>query len=186
MSKELDLRPDLYCRSIVQVPFEKLASLGVVNICIDVDNTLALRDSSIVNNEILTALDEAQKCGYIKKICVVSNIIFGANRAKRVENIAQQLNTPHFFAARFWHRKPGPKPFLEAMKMMESQPQNTAIIGDQIYTDILGGKRLGLFTVLVKPLGPDHWATRLTNRRKREERILRDIRLYQQVKEKTT
>ncbi|MBQ7529030.1 HAD-IIIA family hydrolase [bacterium] len=183
MSKELDLKPDIYCKDVTQVPFAELHSRGIDNICIDVDNTLALRDSYTVNSKILTTLEEARKCGYIKNICVVSNIIFGAKRAKRVEEIAKQLNTPHFFAARFWHRKPGPKPFLEAMKMMDSQPQNTAIIGDQIFTDILGGKRLGLFTVLVKPLGPDHWCTALTNRRKREEYILREMRLHHHKKE---
>ncbi len=59
--------------------------------------------------------------------------------------------------------------------MMNSQPENTAIIGDQIFTDVLGGKRLGLYTILVRPLGEDHWTTRLTGRRRREIRILKRL-----------
>lgn len=61
--------------------------------------------------------------------------------------------------------------------MMEAQPAQTAIIGDQLFTDIAGGNKLGLYTILVRPLGPDHWSTRLSGRRLREARILRALGL---------
>lgn len=38
------------------------------------------------------------------------------------------------------------------MAILRTQPEQTAVIGDQIFTDILGAKRLGLFAILVKPL----------------------------------
>ena len=167
--------PDLYCHNIADVPFASLAKKNIVNICLDVDNTLAKRDYLLIDYQTIKALDNARRKGHIKNICIVSNISWGHSREERVRKIAEQLEIEHYFAARFWERKPGAKPFLEAMRMMNSQPENTAIIGDQIFTDVLGGKRLGLYTILVRPLGEDHWTTRLTGRRRREMHILKHI-----------
>ena len=169
--------PDLYCSSVASVPFGKMAQRGIVNICFDLDNTLAERTSWDLDENSLLAVNDARRNGYIKNICIVSNIIFGAKRAERVYAAAEQLKTKHCFAARFWERKPGPRPFMEAMRMMNSEPCSTAIIGDQIFTDIAGGKKLGLYTILVKPLGGDHWATMLTGRRFREALILQDLKV---------
>lgn len=167
--------PDLYCHNIADVPFASLAKKNIVNICLDVDNTLAKRGSLLIDYQTVKALDKARQNGHIKNICIVSNIIWGRSREERVRKIAEQLAIEHYFAARFWERKPNAKPFLEAMRLMDSQPENTAIIGDQIFTDVVGGKRLGLFTILVRPLGEDHWTTRLTWRRHREIRILKHL-----------
>jgi len=38
------------------------------------------------------------------------------------------------------------------MDILETTPGETAVVGDQLFTDILGGNRLGLFTVLVIPM----------------------------------
>ncbi|MBQ7503638.1 YqeG family HAD IIIA-type phosphatase [bacterium] len=175
-----ELLPNLYCRDIASVPFHKLAEQGIVNICIDLDNTLALRRSDLIEQHILDTLSKARQAGFIQKICVVSNIIFGKKRFNRVKNAAAQLQTPYFFAAHFFNRKPFAAPFLKAMEQMNSKPENTAMIGDQIFTDIIGGNRAGLYTILVVPLGNDHWVTGFTGRRRREKRILKDLFMHQQ------
>jgi HAD superfamily phosphatase (TIGR01668 family) len=62
--------------------------------------------------------------------------------------------------------KPRKSPFRRAMKMLGMTPGETAVVGDQIFTDILGGNRLGLYTILVVPMpGKEYWATELINRR---------------------
>jgi hypothetical protein len=48
--------------------------------------------------------------------------------------------------------KPLPFGFKSAMKRHGATPSNTAVIGDQMFTDILGGNLLGIKTVLVLPL----------------------------------
>jgi len=48
--------------------------------------------------------------------------------------------------------KPRKRAFKEAMELMELSPLETAVIGDQIFTDIYGGNRLGLYAILVKPI----------------------------------
>jgi len=66
------------------------------------------------------------------------------------------------FSSRY---KPLKRPFLDAMKMMNTDNKNTAVIGDQIFTDVLGGKRLNLFTILVFPIKrQDALGTRLIYR----------------------
>lgn len=176
-----DLRlPQLYCESICQVPFEKLRQFGVTSLCIDLDNTLCLRHSDTPAPEIAEAIQRARETFGAEHLCILSNIVWGRHRAVRVAAVAKKLHISHYFAAHFWHRKPLPFPFLEAMRLMNSQPQQTAIIGDQMFTDIVGGNRLGLFTVLLNPLGSDHWTTRLTGRRRREAKILNNgsLQLY--------
>jgi len=76
-------------------------------------------------------------------MCFVSN-----NTDLRVKEIADRVNIP--FIARA--KKPRRRSFRKAMALMDTKPEHTAVVGDQIFTDILGGNRLGLFTVLVSPI----------------------------------
>lgn len=166
------LCPDHYCRGIQDLDFAHLARLGRVHVCLDLDNTLALRDSWEPAAGVVEALQRARAEGHVRDFCLVSNVIWGRRRLARLEHFARVLDIPHFFPAMLWYRKPSPRPFREAMKLMGATPETTAIVGDQIFTDIAGGKRLGLYTVLVQPLGPDHWTTFWSARRRREVAIL--------------
>lgn len=172
-----NIAPKLYCPSVADIKFSTLAFQGIVNYCFDIDNTLASRTDEHPLPKLAAAIERARKAGYIRGLCVVSNIIFGEARRQRVINFARDLNTPHYYAANFWERKPSPKPFLAAMKMLHSDPTNTAFVGDQLFTDIIGGNRLGMYTILVQPIGPDHWCTRLTGRRKKEQIFLQRLGL---------
>ncbi|MDD3705135.1 MAG: HAD hydrolase-like protein [Clostridiaceae bacterium] len=68
--------------------------------------------------------------------------------------------------------KPSKTAFRRAMKLMNSVPANTAVIGDQIFTDVLGGNRLGLYTILVAPISDKEFIwTRII--RKLERHILK-------------
>ncbi len=48
--------------------------------------------------------------------------------------------------------KPSRRAFLQALDLLGSRPEQAAMIGDQVFTDVLGGNRLGLYTILVVPL----------------------------------
>ena len=69
------------------------------------------------------------------------------NKKVRVSNFGRILGVPAISA-----RKPRRRAFREAMRIMNTRPETTAVIGDQIFTDVLGGNRLGLYTILVVPL----------------------------------
>lgn len=169
-----DLRlPDYYFDSFIDIDFQMLKSKGYSNLIIDVDNTIAVKGAITpeenTGNKLRELLD--QHNGW--KICLVSNIVFGRKREERVRKIADSINVP-WVAAWLLDMKPNPAPFRKAMKILGSKPENTLVIGDQMFTDIVGGNKLGLLTILVNPLGPDHWSTDLTGRRNKERKILKE------------
>ncbi len=170
------LKPNLYLERLEDVDFRQLAQKGIVHYCLDVDNTILTHDSNEVPPSLCDLIDTARSKGYIKSICLISNVILGIGRTQRLAYIAEQLGIPHYYPALLFQRKPNPKPFLWAMEVMRSEPATTAVIGDQIFSDILGGNRLGMYTILIKPKGKDHWTTRLSGKRQRERQIL--ARLY--------
>lgn len=165
--------PDLCVPSIWDVPFASLAQRGIVNYIFDVDNTILPQFSNVVEPRVIECLQKARNEGWIRRACLLSNAMFGSERQLRLEKIARQIAIPEIFAADFWSRKPHPVGFYWALERMQSSPANTAIVGDQMYSDMVGGNRMGLYTVLVTPQGPDHWSTGLVLRRLREWWVLR-------------
>ncbi|MBS2039549.1 HAD hydrolase-like protein [bacterium] len=165
--------PDLVLPSILEVPFARLAERGIVNYIFDVDNTLLPQFSQKVEEKVVRHLQKAQREGWIQSACLLSNAMFGSERQLRMERIGKQLGIPDLFAADFWSRKPHPVGFFWALERMQCTAASTAIVGDQIYSDIVGGNRMGLYTILVSPPGPDHWSTGLVMRRLREWLLLR-------------
>lgn len=124
-----DLAPDLLLR------------MGVCNALIDLDNTLLAWGTEELDQEVRDWVRLALDAGL--KLCILSN-----TRSYRVAYYALQLGIPYVGVA----LKPTRTAARGAMRLLECQAENTAIIGDQIFTDILLGRRLGLYTVLVKPL----------------------------------
>lgn len=114
---------------------------------------------------------EARAGGALRDVCLVSNVSVGRRKRQRVEAFARELEA-HFVLPGFFHLKPHPAPFLEAMRRMGATAAETVVVGDQLFTDVRGGNRLDMFTVYVRPIGPDHWTTGLTLRRYRERRLL--------------
>jgi len=167
-------RPNLYYSAFWEIDFRELERRGIKNLIIDVDSTIAHKDSKEVDPRVRNVLRKVLESGVIKNACLVSNIMAGKHREKRVAKMAGKLNIP-YVAARFYHRKPGSKPFIKGLEYMNATPGETAVIGDQIFTDILGGNRLGMLTILVKPLGSVHWSTVLFLRRFREKLLLKKM-----------
>ena len=75
---------------------------------------------------------------------------------EKVEKVAKILEIPY----KNFAMKPFKKGFLEIQKEIKESPENIAVVGDQIFTDILGGNRCKMFTILVEPINPkDYWYT---------------------------
>lgn len=168
------LRPDLYYTAIWMIDFMALSQRGIDYLLIDVDSTIADHHSKTIDPRAKEVLLSALNEGYIKNACLVSNVMYGKKKKRRVASMAGELGIP-FVAAPFFRAKPNVSPFLAGLEKMNANPGNTAVIGDQIFTDILGGNRLGMVTILIKPLGKIHWTTRLSLRRVRERRLLKRL-----------
>ena len=149
------LIPDVYLESIYLIDIEKLQEKkNIKGIIVDLDNTLVPWGSNNLDQKIVSWIKQVKKSGM--KICIVSN-----STANHVLDISNLLDIP-FYSSRF---KPMKRPFREAMKMMNTINRETVVIGDQIFTDVLGGNRLKLLTILVCPLGQDEsFGTTIVNR----------------------
>ncbi|MCS7165774.1 MAG: YqeG family HAD IIIA-type phosphatase [Candidatus Calescibacterium sp.] len=135
------LIPTLVYDSIEKISVSKLKEMNVDTILLDLDNTLVPWNETSIPNEIYNYLLSLKKEGF--KICIVSNAL-----PMRVKRISEELNIPYIALA----AKPSTKPLRKAIKLLQSKIENTVIIGDQLFTDILAGNRLGIKTILVKPI----------------------------------
>lgn len=133
--------PNEYVKSIFQIDIAKLAESGVKGIITDLDNTLVGWDVEEPTEEVKAWFQKAKKHGIT--VTIVSN-----NNERRVAEFAKPLEADCIFKA----RKPRGKAFNRATKQMALQPDEVVVIGDQMLTDVFGGKRRGLFTIMVVPV----------------------------------
>ncbi len=146
--------PNLYVPSIYDLDPEYLRRQGIRGLIFDLDNTIVERGQLTFPPELLAWMDGLRAKDF--KIAIVSN-----NRHPAAEEAAKAHGIPAVFRA----VKPRRKPFLLAMEMMNVSRRETAVVGDQVFTDIFGGNRLGLFTILINPLpGKEFIGTTLFSR----------------------
>lgn len=156
--------PDEYVKSIYEIDIDKLIKRGIKGIVTDLDNTLIEWDRADATPELSKWLKKLEDKGLL--VTIISN-----NNQKRVEHFAQPLKLPFIFNA----RKPMTKAFKRAIKEMGIKREETVVIGDQIFTDVFGGNRLGLHTIMVVPVAStDGFWTRFN--RKMERIILSKMR----------
>lgn len=158
------LNPQMYLSSVLEIEPEKLYTMGIRGIVIDIDNTIVPWSSYDLSLAVAQWLEQVKATGIA--VCVVSNA-----KSQRVTRLITPLNIPAIAKA----GKPMARSFRKAMKILKTTPPQTAVVGDQIFTDILGGNRLKLYTILVAPMSRKEFiGTRLM--RQLERPILRRIR----------
>jgi hypothetical protein len=136
------LKPNVYLNSIYNIDLDKLSKIKKIKgIIIDLDNTLVAWGSNEIDSRIIDWIKDAKKLGL--KICIVSN-----TNSKRVEKFAKILDIPYYSK----HFKPFSISFINGLKILNTRKDETVIVGDQIFTDIWGGNKLKLFTILVTPI----------------------------------
>ncbi|WP_438446177.1 YqeG family HAD IIIA-type phosphatase [Gorillibacterium sp. sgz5001074] len=135
------LLPRMNADTIYDIPLETLWKQGIRGIITDLDNTLVGAKEPLATPELVDWLKLVKDRGF--QVVIVSN-----NNRLRVSAFADPIVVPFIPSA----RKPMNRAFRQAMERMKLNPGQTAVIGDQMLTDVLGGNRLGLYTILVKPI----------------------------------
>ncbi len=133
--------PDLMVDEISEIPREILKQRGIIGLILDLDNTIVPWDGLELSRVTKQWIIDAQKEGFA--FFIVSN-----STTARVEHFSRLLNIPAISLA----QKPRRVNFRKALQAMNLSPHQVAVIGDQVFTDVWGGNRLGCFTILVIPM----------------------------------
>ncbi|WP_318615116.1 YqeG family HAD IIIA-type phosphatase [Sporosarcina sp. YIM B06819] len=156
--------PDEYVKNVFHIQPEKLMERGVKGIITDLDNTLVEWDRPDATAEIIEWLKSMKDVGI--QVMIVSN-----NNINRVKAFCEPHGIPFICDA----RKPLRKSFKKALITMAIEKEQAVFIGDQMMTDILGGNRAGLHTILVVPVASsDGFFTKFN--RMMERRIMANLK----------
>jgi uncharacterized protein len=135
------LYPDEYVDSIYHIDYCLLQEKGFNSLIFDIDNTLAPFDIKVPDDKLIQHFKDLTEKGF--KIALVSN-----NNEKRVVDFNKDLK----FNANFKAGKPKKTGLLKSIDYFKQEARNIVLVGDQIFTDVFGGNRLGMYTILVKPI----------------------------------
>lgn len=133
--------PDLFLDSVLSIDLDALKARGIDTLLLDMDNTILPRDCQSVPPELSAWASSLIPAGF--KVCLLSNNWHG-----RIARVADKYGFELVSKA----VKPLPPAYLLALHRTKSRARNAAMIGDQFFTDILGGSLLGVYTILVEPL----------------------------------
>lgn len=133
--------PAVQLDRIQDISAELLDRNGIKGLILDIDNTLVPEHMKEADENAVRWIEQMKAAGF--KLCIVSNAT-----KKRVIKFNERLKLYAIHRA----LKPGTSAFLKAARLLDFKNKNIAVVGDQIFTDIYGGNRAGMFTILVKPI----------------------------------
>lgn len=138
------LRPHSRIETAYQLTPEFFSTRGIKGIIIDLDNTLVAWGEDLITPEMKSWIGSLRASGI--KVCILSNAL-----ENRVREIGTRLEVPWVSRA----VKPRKYPFRKALRILGTSPRETAVIGDQLFTDIFGGNRMALYTIWTTPISAE-------------------------------
>ncbi len=138
------LRPDwLLERTLVELPLQELLDRGIRALVLDVDRTLLPRRQASLPESMRRWLEQAKQQLPI-------HLLSNNPSRQRIGRVAEELGVPFTTSA----GKPRRAALRRVLTSLDLPAHQVALIGDRLFTDVIVGNRLGLFTVLVKPIDP--------------------------------
>lgn len=132
--------PNNYVDSTYSIDFKKYYDLGYRGILFDIDNTL-VEHGKPATKRAVELFEELRRIGF--NTCLISN-----NKEPRVKPFADLVKSDYIYDA----HKPSTKNYRKAMEIMGTTLGNSMFVGDQLFTDVYGANRAGMYTILVKPI----------------------------------
>lgn len=134
--------PGEWVDSTYQIPWNTWYDRGIRGVIFDIDNTL-VKHNEPANQQAVALFRQLHQMGM--GTCLLSN-----NKEPRVKAFGEQVDSPYIFKA----GKPSGKNYLRAMELMGTDRKTTLFVGDQLFTDVYGANRCGIYSILVKPIDP--------------------------------
>lgn len=138
----MNVYPDLYLDNVTEINATLLKKNKIEGLILDVDNTLI--------DYYRNLIDGAEEwCEELKNEGIKCIILSNSNKKDKIEKVAKSLNIEYLMFA----KKPMKSGFRKALDQMGLLPEKVAVVGDQLFTDVLGAKRMNMFSILVKQVG---------------------------------
>lgn len=145
------LYPKAYFDKITDITIDFLKKNKINGLILDVDNTL-------IDFDRVMLLGLKEWTNEMKKNSIKLYILSNSNKKDKVSKVANDLELEYTCFA----RKPLKSGFKKAIQILNLDPKNIGVVGDQILTDVLGANRCKMFSILVKPINErDIWITRI-------------------------
>ena len=145
------LYPNAHFNNVREITIEFLKENEITALILDVDNTLIDYDRNLAEETVQWAENLKQE-GI--KLYILSN----SNKKEKVKTVAEKLKLEY----EYFGKKPLKSGFRKVQKKLQEKPENIGVVGDQIFTDVLGGNRCKMFSILVEPIAEkDIWITLL-------------------------
>ncbi len=135
------LYPNELLNKVEEITIQFIQKNKLKALILDVDNTLIDYNKNLSQEKIEWAKNLK---GQGVKLYILSN----TNKKEKVEKVANKLEIPYILFA----KKPSKKGFLKIQKELQLKPEQIGVVGDQIFTDVIGGNRCKMFTILVEPI----------------------------------
>jgi HAD superfamily phosphatase (TIGR01668 family) len=135
--------PDAVYDKVTDIEAKTLVEMGIRGLALDVDNTIAKYSEDQPAPEIISWIKKLREEGF--SLVIVSN----SRKQERVPKISRALDLQYIVRA----GKPSRRGFIEATRILDMEPKDVAVVGDQIFTDVLGAKRAGCKAIIVYPRG---------------------------------
>lgn len=140
-------RPHRNYDKVTDITPQALRALGVSGVLLDIDGTLMRTKDAEPSAEIIAW------CGALRQAGILPFILSNNKHPQRVARFGALLEADYIYLA----KKPAQHGFLEAARRMNLPPERLALIGDQIYTDMLGARRFGCLALRVRSLDTYLW-----------------------------
>lgn len=143
--------PTVSTKGLLDITPDLLRKMKVKAILLDVDNTLSHHDSQIPFDGAIAWTKQMQAEGF--QCIIVSN-----NTQERITPFAKIFDLPFIWRA----CKPLPIGYQKAAKRLGVKCKESVIIGDQVFTDIIGANLIGMKSILLEPAEEEHgWSFRI-------------------------
>lgn len=134
--------PDEYLDCAYEIDYEAFYGRGMRGVIFDIDNTLVPHDAP-ADERAIALFERLHRMG-------CGTMLLSNNKEPRVKSFADKVGTDYLYKA----GKPGRAGYRKAMERMGTDERTTLFVGDQLFTDVWGAKRSGIYAVLVKPIHP--------------------------------
>ena len=135
------LKPDIKLHGITDITVELLNKFNIKALLLDVDNTMSTHHGTVLTDGLPEWISYMQQSGI--KLMVLSN-----SKKQRIAPFAKRIGLPFISLG----CKPLPTGYIRGVKALGEKRKNVAIVGDQIFTDVLGGNAVGVKTILLTPI----------------------------------